>query len=127
MALSFEEITQQQRPQREALAQDRLRQLRERQGVAQKVSELVADPRWEVWGRHLEAMRDKAKDRLVSVELKLTGEVLSPDEYVSVKVSQSSARGEVRAYNNALALAKTLIEQGEQAMKELNLLTTEDK
>ena len=72
-------------------------------------------------------MRDRAKDHLALIEIKLTGEVLSPDEYVSVKVSQSSARGEVRAYNNALALAKTLIEQGEQAMKELNLLTTEDK
>ena len=119
MSLSFEEIQAQQRPQREQARADHVRQLRERQEVGQKMSELMADPRWEIWGRHLESMRDQAKDRLALIEIKLTSEVLSPDEYLRVKVSQAQARGMWQSYNNALLLAKTLIEQGEKAVEEL--------
>ena len=128
MGYSFEEIQALQKPQRESARQAHIEQLQARASVGQKISELQADPRFEVWGRHVEAMKAIAQQRLDTVEHELTSnKLLRHDEYISYKIMQSSARGEVLAYNNALSVAKTLIEQGESALKELNTLTSEEK
>ena len=99
-------------------------QLKERIAVAEKVSELIADPRFEVWGRHIEAMRDHHAKKSQAAKDKLTGGLLLGDEYLHVKMDQVAADAAMLALNNALKLAASLIKQGEEAMSDLKTLNS---
>ena len=96
-----------------------MRQLRGHVAVADKVSQLVSDPRWEVWGRHVEAIKDYYAKRQAVAAAKLLTETLSGDEYVKAKVAHASSLEAVKVLDYALNMAKTLIEQGEKALAEL--------
>ena len=97
----------------------RIFQLRAKIEAAQKVSELVADPRWELWGRHIEAMRDAHQVQASSARWRLCAKFLQGEEYLKVKIVQVEEDAAVKALNQALLVAKTLIEQGEKAAEEL--------
>lgn len=100
----------------------RIFQLRAKMEAHQKVSELVADPRWEFWGRHIEAMRDAHQARATTASRRFIAEFLQGKEYVKVKMAQVEADSAVRALNQAILVAKTLIEQGEKAAEELKTI-----
>lgn len=107
--------------------QARVHQLRAQQATAQKISELVADPRWEVYGRHVEAIRDLYTRKRDAASAKLLGKVLPRDEYVEAAVDMASHAAAVRALNEALTVAKTLIEHGEKAVEALKILDNQQK
>lgn len=94
-------------------------QLRERQAVGRKMSELVADPRWEQYGRHLDAIKESYIRRNGVATAKLTGNLLLGDEYLQVKMEQLRTEEAIKALNTALKIAKTLIEEGEKATEDL--------
>ena len=127
MSLSFEEIQRLQRPERESARQSHIEQLQARASVGQKISELQADPRWEVLGRHIEALMDQERERRRMTEFHLVNSILTGDAYLTAKVKHAKADGAFHAYNQVMQLAKVLIEQGESALKELNSLTSEEK
>ena len=127
MGYSFEEIQALQKPQRESARQSHIEQLQARASVGQKISELQADPRWEVFGRHVNALRSTEFDRETSSQNRLINAILTSEDYLKVKIAQASSSAAVKAYDNVMNLAKTLIEQGESALKELNSLTSEEK
>lgn len=100
----------------------RIFQLRAKMEAHQKISELIADPRWELWGRHIEAMRDVHQAKATTTSKRLIAEFLQGEEYMKVKMAQIEADAAVKALNQALLVAKTLIEQGEKAAEELKIL-----
>lgn len=121
MSLSYEEV-QAQRSVPNASANDqRIRQLRERQATGQKISELVADPRWEIFGREIESIRATYERRSEAAKVKLLNHLLLGDEYLQTKMEQAQADAAATALTLILGRAKVLIEQGEQAMNELKL------
>ena len=103
-------------------AKSRTRELKRTQEEAEIMSSLTADPRWERYGRKLEAELKRAtqlKDRLEAI---LLTKVLKPEEYIEAKVHQAANKGAVEALRFALTVAQTLIEKGEMAVAELNLM-----
>lgn len=97
-------------------------QIRHQVRVAAVMSELQADPRWELWGNHVEAVKAEYKRQEGGYTQALAGnEFLEPKRYGQLKLSQAEARGVVKGIEIAMNMAKVLIERGEAAIKELEL------
>jgi hypothetical protein len=121
MSLSQEEMKDYLHVKAEESRQRRATQLRGKIGVAEKISQLTADPRWEVYGRYVEQMRDGAKRRADYAHAKLLDPTtfLKPEEYGAIKLVHAMAIGSASALDAVLLIAKKLIEDGEVALKEL--------
>ena len=118
MAYGLEDLT----PHIKKLEKDQqvkvLDHMRQVQGVGVVMSELQADPRWAIYGNHLEFMKQRYKTSQERTErLLLDGKFLNSEEYGKTKIEQAEYRGTVRGIELALTLAKKLIEEGEQAAK----------
>ncbi len=88
------------------------------------LSILTATPEWEMYGRKLGIEINRAtaiKERIEKLFLD-PQKVLSPADYMEAKVRQGQAAAYLDALNFALNVAKTLIEKGEVAVAELNLI-----
>ena len=120
MSLQREDIEDRLTAQETERQKVRVHQLRIVAAVGQTMSELKADPRWELYGRHLELMRNQNEDLAKKCELSLVGpKMLDPKEYAQLKVELARYRAYGDAYSKALEIAQTLIERGEQALKEI--------
>ena len=120
MSLQREDIEDRLTAQESERQKARVHQLKIVAAVGQTMSELKADPRWEVWGRHLELMRQQNEDLAHKCELLLLGpKMLDPKEYAQLKVDLTRYRAYSDAYSKALEVAQTLIERGAQALKEI--------
>jgi hypothetical protein len=105
-------------------ASTRRLKLEQAQAQGEQMSVLTATPEWESYGRKLEAEISRAKaikERIEKLFLD-PSKVLSPADYMEAKIHQGQAAAYLDALNFALNVAKTLIEQGEKAVAELNLL-----
>jgi hypothetical protein len=120
MGTSLEELSPHLKRTAQAQRLQNVHQLRERQVVGQKISELLADPRWEIYGRHVEAVRDSYQRRLDAVGADLLTQFYSETEYMKKRCEYAQAKEAVKALDTALTIAKTLIEQGEAAAAEIN-------
>ena len=86
------------------------------QGVGSVMSELQADPKWAVYGNHLEEIKRRYKDQQAGAErLLLDGKFMNNEEYGRVKLQQAECKGTVKGIEIALSIAKDLIENGEKA------------
>lgn len=92
---------------------------RAQSALGQKMSELTADPRWEIYGRALEQAKEIHERRIEAADQTLLGEFLDTVNYGKVKVARAYAEGYAKALAFALTAAKELIEQGEKATEEL--------
>ena len=84
-----------------------------------KISQLIADPKWEFYGRYIEAEKAKAEARCRAAEqalLNLANPLLPHDE-LKVKLVLASNQGIVGGFNYALKIAQALITEGEEAAK----------
>ena len=119
MSYQLEDYVPDWREQRVKDADLRLDQLRHQVGVAEKMSELQADPRWAIYGNHLEAVKADF-ERLVkrAQEKLLDGGFLGLKIYGQLKLDLASAEGVIKGIQIALDLAKQLIARGEDAAKE---------
>lgn len=119
MSYQLEDYVPDWREQRVKDANLRLDQLRHQVGVAEKMSELQADPRWAIYGNHLEAVKADF-ERLVkrAQEKLLDGGFLGLKIYGQLKLDLASAEGVIKGIQIALDLAKQLIARGEDAAKE---------
>ena len=96
-------------------------QLRSREQLGLKMSQLTAHPDWEVYGRYLEAERAKNETSAKAQEralLDMTNPLLPHDE-LKAKLWFAHNQGAVEAYNVALNIAKVLIEKGEKAKEQI--------
>ena len=109
------------------IKQARIHQLKAQQATAQKISELVGDPRWETWGRHVEAIRDSYERQRNTAREKLTEKFLVGDDYLTTKMEQVKADAAFRAINECLRVAKVLIENGEKAVEALKIIDNQEK
>ena len=85
--------------------------------VGNTLSELRADPRWEVYGRYIEQERAKNEASAKAQEralLDMVNPMPALDE-LKAKLRLAHNQGAMEAYKVALEIAKTLIEQGEKA------------
>ena len=88
------------------------------QGVGSVMSELQADPKWAIYGNHLEEIKQRYKDQQAGAErLLLDGKFMNSDQYGEAKLKQAECRGTVKGIDLALSIAKELIERGEEAAK----------
>ena|SRR3990167_2128149 len=88
------------------------------QGVGGVMSELQADPKWKIYGDHLEQIKQRFKESQEGAErLLLDGKFMNSEEYGKTKIQQAEYRGTVKGIELALSLAKELIERGEGAAK----------
>lgn len=97
---------------------DRFRQV-QAQGI--KMSELVADPRWEIYGRYIETERANHEASAKGIESKLLDDLnpLEPHEERKARLHLAHNRAAIEAYTLALSIAKTLIERGQAAEAEI--------
>ena len=116
MAIQLED-TKEWREQKTQEAKLRnLEQMRHQAAVAEVMSELQADPRWAVYGNHLQSILENYEREVKGYEQSLLGhEFLEPKKYVQLKISLATAKGAVNGIRIALNLAKSLIERGETA------------
>ena len=113
------------RARREAEANaKRLPQLQAVKERASQMSALMADPRWEVYGRHIEAERAKNEASAKAQERALMDmtDPLSPQDELKAKLRLAHNRGATEAYGVALNIAKILIEQGDKAEEQIRAL-----
>lgn len=87
--------------------------------VAMAISELTADPRWKVYGDHIEAIRQDYQRQANGYAQALLGnDFLEPRKYGQLKIEQAKAQGAAEALKQALEVAKVLIERGGEAKAE---------
>ena len=108
------------RARREAKEKEKqVPQLRSREQLGLRMSQLTAHPDWEIYGRYLEAERAKAEAYCKVVEralLNLANPLLPQDE-LKAKLNLANHQGVLEAFNYALNIAKVLITDGEEAAK----------
>ena len=94
--------------------------------AASVMSELQADPRWRVYGDHLETIRQDFERQAKGYEQGLLGvEFMEPKRYGQIKIFLAESRGVTKGIKIALDLAKELIERGEVAAGALAELAKE--
>lgn len=99
---------------------ERVEQLRHQWGVGVVMSELQADPRWAIYGNHLKALQEYEEAKVKNYQGQLLNkDFLTPKNYGQLKVALAKAEGIVAGFQQALDLAKQLIEQGEKALGSL--------
>jgi hypothetical protein len=116
MAYGLEDLT----PHIKKLEKDQqlkvLDRLRLAEGVGSVMSELQADPKWAIYGNHLEELKQRYKLQQEGAErLLLDGKFMNNEEYGRAKLNQAECKGMVKGIELALSIAKELIESGEKA------------
>lgn len=98
-----------------------LNRLQQAKAEGMKISTLVADPNWELYGRYIEREKERheasAKDQeafLCNINNPIEGK-----ELLTVRLRLAHNQGASEAYTLALSIAKILIEHGEQAEAEI--------
>lgn len=120
MSQTFEEMTPFLRKQQAAISANRKTQLQARAAVGQSMAELIADPRWAVYVRHLEELRDREQNNVDVFRHALTdGKVVSQEDYAQQKVALAGAKRYVQAMDTAIKMVSDLISRGDEAAKEL--------
>lgn len=95
-------------------------QLRRIQVEAERMSELSADPKWELYGRYVEKKKRESDDALASIRASLTGATfLDGKEYGQLKMEERYMEGYRDAVVYALGIAKEIIDRGHAAEAEL--------
>ncbi len=104
--------------QREA---ERRQQARIAQGVGQTMAELLADPRWQLYCNHIQAVLETDRKRLNALRDKLSGlAFLNEVENGQARVDAAYAKGHGDGLEWAMGLAKQLVERGEAAKETLD-------
>lgn len=94
-------------------ADAKMHQQRQRQWVGQQMSELLQDPRWNIYNQHLNALKEPHATRVTSLERSLsTTAYLPPDDMVKLKFDLVREKAALEAFDIAQKLIFTLIEQG---------------
>ena len=89
-------------------------------GVGVAVAELQGDSNWHIYASHVEALRQNYEQQARGYEQSLLGaEFLEPKQYGQLKIKLAESKGMAKGLALALDLAKTLIQRGEKAAKEL--------
>lgn len=101
---------------------------RVQQAEGMKISQLVADPNWELYGRYIEREKERHEASAKGLESLLLDTINPPDEKEGLKIRLRLAhnRACVEAYTLALTIAKTLIESGRDAEAEIAKLISVD-
>jgi hypothetical protein len=86
-------------------------QQKSREYVGKVMGELLAEPRWELYARHVKALRDTWFDKNQRSVSELTNSLLEPNAYIQCKVSQAQAAASVLAYDTVLQLITDLVKQ----------------
>ncbi len=90
------------------------------QGVGVMMTELLAEPHWQLYAEHLEALAQNAEKQCVSKRAKLTdGEFLSDQAYGQLRMEIAECAAFARAYRRALDVVKQIVETGKIAEEEL--------
>lgn len=86
-----------------------------------KISILMADPNWELYGRYIEAEKAKHEMSAKIIERKLLDDLnpLEPQEERRARLGLAHNRASIEAFNVALSIAKLLIERGQEAQAEI--------
>ncbi len=96
------------------------RSLKEQVHSGQEMTALISDPRFMRWSIEVQKMRDHALAQTRQREERLLAALMPQDEYIAVKLEQAAFRATAQAYENALHVAKRIVEEGEKAAEELN-------
>src|SRR3990167_5497559 len=96
-------------------------QRQQRAEVGKVMSELIADPRWELYVRHIEENRRRAEALVnrFTAEM-LNGPCVSHETYAQQKVELAGAKAQVEAFTIAIDLVQTLIGSGNEATRDLS-------
>lgn len=101
------------------MAVERNNQLLSQREVGRVVSELLADPKWEIFVRHVQELADRSLALAGREKTRLVNDILKPEEYLECKVKLALYSGESSAFQRVIELAKTLVLRGEEAAKEV--------
>jgi len=122
MGTSFEEMRGYLRADADKRKADHVTQLKTAQYVGEEISGLVSDPRWELYGRHINSLvkfHAAARDRY---QAEIDKGIFDPQKYTETLCRKQEHAAAARAYETALTVAKTLIESGAKAAEELKVL-----
>ena len=124
MSLTLEDLAPRIKQIREKKQQEKADQFRSQVTVAEKLRELQADPRWDTYVYHIDALRQNYERAQKGHEQALAGnEFMGPERYGKAKVDLAEAKGAARALALAIEMVTTLIKRGDAALEELERLT----
>ena len=112
MGLTYEDIKPRLDALKEKADHERAEQRRIRQGVAKEVSELLADPRWELYRQHLEQIRDSHEAQVLSLSERLLGGTLTDDEMHKTQALYQFHKGWSLGLKASIDLAVELVKRG---------------
>lgn len=112
MGMSFEEMNlwRGSRIPPTALQQE---QAKARQHVATVMSELLIDPKWELYARHINTLYEQAQAHHQRLNQILLDKVLKIEDYTQTKVDQQHWASTAQAYKTCLDLINKLIKDGQ--------------
>jgi hypothetical protein len=80
--------------------------------VATVMTELLIDPKWELYARHINTLYEQAKAQHEHLDAILLDKVLKLEDYTQTKVDQQRWAATARAFKTSLDLIHKLIEDG---------------
>lgn len=93
--------------------------LQRQQQAAVAMDNLTGSPEWDYFLSLVQGLLEEAQSRLEDAERVLLGPECGYEMLMSAKAAFAEARGQVAAYEHALALPKRLREEGTAAREEL--------
>lgn len=120
MALSLEDLQKPLEEVRQQRRDQRLLQVKQMEAVAAAAAELMQDPRWATLQGHAIAIKNRYESTASGQRGRLTnGEFLDPKQYGQLRLGLAKNEGVCIGIQIVLDLAKTLVDAGEAAAKNL--------
>jgi hypothetical protein len=119
MAQSLEEMQPFLREHQERANGVRKEQLQHQAHVGKVVSELLSDPKWEMYARHLQVRKEKAEQQLEGATMRVMNAV-DQVSLLNARVAHSRALESVRVYTECLTMVSDLVKTGQLAAEQLD-------
>jgi hypothetical protein len=119
MAQSLEEMNAFFAQQKAGASEARKQQLGQQAQVGKVISELLADPKWEMYARHVESLREAAAMRADAAQKRVM-DSCSQEMLITGRVAHAKAKAEADTYAICLNLVESLVKTGQLALEQIN-------
>ena|SRR5687768_5202145 len=120
MAQSLEEMNLFFAQQAAGFKEIRKQQLGEQVHVGKVISELLIDPKWEMYARHVETLREVASQRAEAAQKRVMN-ACTQEELITGRVAYAKAQSEATAYRVCLTLVENLVKTGQLALEQIDV------
>jgi hypothetical protein len=120
MAYSLEEMGDFIARQQDERSAGRREQMQHQAHVGKVVSELLTDPKWEMYARHVTVLKEKADAQLATASTRVMAAV-DQVSLLNARVAHARASEAVRVYTECLNMVSDLVKTGQLAGEKLDV------